>query len=80
MFHIPNNIRFRFRDSDNDAQIIVGKRDYDKMVKKFAKGASITRSSAIQYLHRVLVQEIVRTYGKPSKVTLILDDTSVVIQ
>jgi hypothetical protein len=80
MIHIPNNIRFRFCDADGDAQIIVGKHDYNKMVKKFVKGASTTRSIAVQYLHHVLVQEIVRTYGKPSKVTLILDDTSVVIQ
>ena len=80
MRFIPNNIRFRFRDSDGDAQVILGKRDYDKMVKTFVKGASTTRSIAIQYLHHVLVQEIVRTYGKPNKVTLILDDTSVVIQ
>lgn len=77
---IPNNIRFRFRDSDRDAQIVVSKRDYNKMITSLAKGANTSRNIAVQYLHHTLVQQIVQTYGKPSKVTLVLDDTQVVVQ
>ena len=80
MLSIPNNIRFRFRDEDRDAQIVVSKRDYNRMVKSLIKSANTSRNIAVQYLHHNLVQEIVRVYGKPSKVTLILDDVSVTIQ
>lgn len=80
MISIPNNIRYRFRDEDRDAQIIVSKRDYNHMVKVLVKGANTSRNIAVQYLHHTMIQEIVRVYGKPSKVTLVLDDTQVTIQ
>lgn len=80
MISIPNNIRLRFRDEDRDAQIVVSKRDYKHMINTFMRGANTSRSIAVQYLHHVLIQEIVRTYGKPNNVTLVLDDVSVTIQ
>lgn len=80
MISVPNNVRFRFRDSDADAQIVMGKHDYDKMLKKFMRTMQVSRKIAMQYIHVSFVQEIVRVYGKPSNVTLVLDDTSIIIQ
>lgn len=74
MLSFPNNVRFRFSDIDRNAQIIIGKKDYEKMVKKLSKMANINKSQAVTYLNIVFYDEIKRVYGEPSNLTLVLDD------
>ena len=76
----PNNIRFRFRDTDNDAQVILSTKDFNKMVKVFSKTTKVSKEIAKDYLYQSFYNEIVHAYGKPSKLTLILDESNIVIQ
>lgn len=79
MISFPNNIRFRFRDSDSDAQVILSTKDFTKMVKTFTKQTKVSKEIAKNYLYQSFYNEIVRAYGKPSKLTLILDESNIVI-
>ena len=79
MLSFPKNIRFRFRDSDSDAQVILNTKDYAKMIKEFTKQCKVSREIAKLYIHESFVKEIKRVYGEPSKVTVILDSTQIVV-
>lgn len=79
MISFPNNIRFRFRDSDSDAQVILGTKDFKKMIKGFSSKTQVSKEIAKTYLIQSFYDEITRVYGKPSKITLILDDTEIVV-
>lgn len=74
MFSINNNVRFRFRDSDRDSQVIVSMTDYRKMVKRITKATGKNRDTAINFLHTSFYNEIKRVYGVPSKVTVIIEE------
>jgi hypothetical protein len=77
MISFPNNIRFRFCKENGDAQVILNTKDYQKMVKTFSKKAQISKDLAKDYLNQSFYKEIVSVYGKPSKITLILDDNTI---
>ena len=80
MISFPNNIRFRFRDTDKDAQVIVGSKDYQKMIKKLCKEAKVSKSIAQNVFLQVAYKEIVRVYGVPSNLTLIIDGNQASVQ
>jgi hypothetical protein len=79
MISFPNNIRFRFRDDDRDSQVILSTKDFDKMVKGVSKQTKVSKKIATNVLLQVFYNEIKRTYGVPSKVTVILDETTIVV-
>ena len=76
----PNNIRFRFCRENGDAQVILSAKDFTKMVKTFTKETKVSKEIAKDYLYQSFYNEIVHAYGKPSKLTLILDESNIVIQ
>lgn len=79
MISFPNNILFRFRKSDGDAQVILGTKDFKKMIKVFSSKTQVSKEIAKTFLVQSFYDEITRVYGKPSKITLILDDTASVV-
>jgi hypothetical protein len=79
MISFPNNIRFRFRDSDRDAQVVLSDKDWQKMLKTFTKQAKVSKDIAKDFLFQSFVNEIKRVYGEPSQVTLILDQSQIVV-
>ena len=74
MLSISNNVRFRFRDSDRDSQVVVGKRDYDKMIKRIVKSSNKDYQTAIDFLHASFYNEIKRVYGVPSNLTVVIEE------
>lgn len=79
MISIPNNIRFRFRDEDRDAQVIVGLKDYQQLIKTITKRMKVSKEIATDTIHQCFFQEIKRTYGIPSQLTIILDDREILV-
>ena len=80
MFAVNNNVRYRFNDSDRKAQIVISFDDYSKMRKKLMKSACIDRDTAETILGKTFYQEIVRMYGIPSKLTVILTNDIMSVQ
>ena len=79
MISFPNNIRFRFCQENGDAQVILSTKDYQKMVKTMCKKAQISKDLAKDFLNQSFYREIASVYGEPSKVTLILDQSQIVV-
>lgn len=79
MISFPNNIRFRFCKQDSDAQVILSTKDYQKMVKTLSKKAQISKDLAKDYLNQSFYKEILTVYGKPSKLTIVLDDNTITV-
>jgi hypothetical protein len=79
MISFPNNIRFRFRDEDKDSQVIVSTKDFDKMVRGIRSETKVAKPVAEKVLLQSFYNEIKRVYGEPSKVTVILDQTEIVV-
>jgi hypothetical protein len=74
MLSISNNVRFRFRDSDHDSQVVVSGTDYRKMVKRIVKTTGKDRATAINFLHASFYNEIKRVYGVPSNLTVVIEE------
>lgn len=79
MISFPNNIRFRFRDSDRDSQVIVSTKDFDKMVRNIRAEAKLSKEVAKKVLLQSFCDEIKRVYGEPSMVTVIFDESEIVV-
>jgi hypothetical protein len=79
MISFPNNIRFRYCKENGDAQVILSTKDYQKMVKTISKKAQISKDLAKDYINQSFYKEIATVYGKPSKITVFLDENNIVV-
>ena len=77
MISFPNNIRFRYCKENGDAQVILSTKDYQKMVKTICKKTQISKDLAKDYINQSFYKEILSVYGKPSKITVFLDDNTI---